>query len=211
MRTTKPVATIAFNTPDFLELKLNELLKAGRISFWAFMCHEPEDDEAGKKRHAHLYVEPARMLQTDDLRKELREFDPSMPDKPLGTLTWGTSKFDPWYMYALHDRRYLASKGQSRRIQYRHEQFRTSDPDDLLAKSRSIDLLSLSPYADMIDAMENGASWPEYFARGTVPLPQVKLFETAWNLLATQHTYRSGRAGHADPPAVDPATGELLE
>ena len=45
MRTTKPIATISFNTPDFLKLKLNELLKAGRLSFWAFIVHKPEDDD----------------------------------------------------------------------------------------------------------------------------------------------------------------------
>ena len=106
VRTTKPIATIAFNTPSFLEVKLNELLKAGRISFWAFIQHKPEDDEAGRKYHSHVFVEPSKMLQTDDLRAELREFDPEHPDKPLGTITRNTSKFDPWYLYALHDKRY---------------------------------------------------------------------------------------------------------
>lgn len=216
MRTTKPIATIAFNTPSFLEVKLNELLKAGRISFWAFIQHKPEDDEGGRKHHCHVFVEPSKMLQTDDLRAELREFDPEHPDKPLGTITWNSSKFDPWYLYALHDKRYLASKGQSRRFHYRHEDIKSSDPDDLLYRARSIDMVSLSPYADMEDAQKAGVTWAEYFSRGTVPLPQVALFERAWGLLAQVRTDRADREGHPNdvevvPLSINPDTGEIVE
>lgn len=216
MRTTKPISTIAFNTPSFLEVKLNELLKSGRISFWAFIQHKPEDDEGGRKYHCHVFVEPSKMLQTDDLRAELREFDPEHPDKPLGTITWNSSKFDPWYLYALHDKRYLASKGQSRRFHYRHEDINTSDPDDLLYRARCIDMVSLSPYADMEDAQKAGVTWAEYFSRGTVPLPQVALFERAWGLLSQVRTDRADREGHPNDVEVvqltiNPDTGEVVD
>lgn len=148
------------------------------------------------------------MLQTDDLKAELKEFDPEHPDKPRGCISFNSSKFDPWYLYALHDKRYLASKGQSRRFHYTHDDIVTSDDDDLLFKARSIDMVSLSPYADMEDAQRQGFTWAEYFARGTVPLPQVALFERAWNLLIQVRTERADREGH--PMDVDPATGELL-
>lgn len=210
MRTTKPVSTIAFNTPAYLELKLDELLKAGRVSFWAFIIHKPEDDEGGKKEHCHLYIEPAKMLQTDDIRAELREYDPEHPDKPRGCISFNVSRFDPWYLYALHDSRFLASKGQSRRFHYTHEEIHTSDPDDLLCKARSIDLVGLSPYADMEDAQRQGITWPEYFSRGTIPLPQVALFERAWNLLYQVKTDRARREGHP-MEEVDPDTGEVTE
>lgn len=208
MKTTKPIATISFNTPAFLELKLNELLRAGKISFWAFVPHKPEDDEAGKKEHSHLYVEPSKMMQTDDLKAELKEYDPEHPDKPRGCLTFKSSKFDPWYLYGLHDKRYLASKSQSRRFHYQYDDFITCDPDELLCKVRSIDLVSLSPYADMEEAQRQGFTWAEYFSRGTVPLPQVALFERAWNLLLQVKTERADRQGH--PMDIDPNTGEVL-
>lgn len=208
MKTTKPIATISFNTPAFLELKLNELLRAGKISFWAFVPHKPEDDEAGKKEHSHLYVEPSKMMQTDDLKSELKEYDPDHPDKPRGCLTFKSSKFDPWYLYGLHDKRYLASKSQSRKFHYQYEDFITCDPDELLCKVRSIDLVSLSPYADMEEAQRQGFTWAEYFSRGTVPLPQVALFERAWNLLLQVKTERADRQGH--PMDIDPNTGEVL-
>lgn len=209
MRTTKPIATISFNSTEYLATKLNELLKAGRISFWAFMPHKPEDDEAGEKPHSHVYVEPSKMLQTDDLRSELWEYDPTHPDKPLGCLKWGSSKFADWYLYALHDKRYLASKGQSRKFHYTHEEFRSSDPDDLLCLARSIDLLSLSPYEDMINAQQNGITWDEYFYRGTVPINLVRSYQEAWFTLLSTTTNRNGRTTHS--PKVDELTGEVIE
>lgn len=197
MRTTKPISTISFNTQGYLVLKLNELSKAGRISFWAFIEHEPEDDEGGKKKHFHVYIEPSKMLQTDELRTELIEPDPTHPEgKPRGVLTFTSSKFDPWYMYALHDKRYLASKGQSRVHHYTHDQIICSDSDDLYCKAKSIDMLSLSPYFDMQEAMSLGLTFQEYFSRGTVPLAQVRQFEFAWNLLLCGHTDRGDRDGH---------------
>lgn len=213
MRTTKPISTISFNSEDFLKLKLNELQRAGRISFWAYVMHQPEDDEGGKKVHAHVFVEPSKMLQTDDLKLELMEYDPQCPTKPLGCISWHSSKFDPWYMYAIHDRRYLASKGQSRRYQYRADNVVSSDDDELVFRTKSIDLLALSPYEDMIDAQRQGLTWPEYFQRGTVPLPQVKLFAEAWNLLLCRGTDRgSDGSTHPDEAySVNPDTGELIE
>jgi hypothetical protein len=187
---------------------LNELLNAGRLSFWAFIVHKPEDDEGGKKQHCHVFVEPSKMLQTDDLKAELKEFDPELPEKPRGCISWNSSQFGPWYLYALHDKRYLASKGQSRRFHYEHKDIFTSDDDDLQFKARSIDLVSLSPYADMEDAQRQGFTWVEYFRRGTVPLPQVALFERAWNLLLQAKTDRADRECH--PMDIDPSTGEVL-
>lgn len=208
MRTTKPVSTISFNTPGFLKLKLNELLKAGRLSFWAYIVHKPEDDEGGKKQHIHVYIEPSKMLQTDDIKAEFKEYDPLRPEKPLGCISFSSSKFAPWYLYALHDKRYLASKGQSRRFHYVHDNIVTSDEDDLTYKVGSIDMLSLSPYADMEDAQKQGLTWPEYFSRGNVPISLIAQFKNAWDTILQVRTYRADREGH--PMDVDPETGELL-
>lgn len=211
MRTTKPISTISFNTTAYLTLKLEEFRRAGRISFWALILHKPEDDEGGKKPHHHVYVEPSKMLQTDDLKADLRELDPQRPDKPLGCLTFTFSKFGDWYMYALHDPRYLASKGQERKFHYQHDDIASSDEDDLLCKARMIDMLSLSPYADMQDAIRHGLSWDQYFARGRVPIPQIRQFQEAWSSL-TRHvnggskTERNGREGH-----LNELTGEWVE
>lgn len=214
MRTSKPIATISFNTPSFLEQKLSELTKAGRLSFWAFIAHEPEDDEAGNKPHCHLYIEPSKMIQTDELRGEFKEFDPTNP-KPLGCISFRSSKFDDWYMYGLHDEKYLAAKGQSRRYHYRHDDFHASDEDDLLFKSRCIDLTALTPYADMQEAQRQGLSWAEYFMRGRIPIQQIAHFSRAWDMLIAAHTFRGDYIPHPDeayPNAViDAETGAVIE
>lgn len=195
MRTTKPISTISFNTSAFLRLKLNELTSAGILSFWAFVEHQPEDDEGGRKVHHHLYVEPSKMLQTDEIRHELLEPDPDN-EKPRGCLTWNSSKFADWYLYSKHDSSYLASKGQSRKYEYRHEAFYTSDSDDLLFKVKSIDITHLTPFQAMREAQDIGLTFAEYFSMGKVPLPQVKLFESAWNLLASGDVYRNTKPNH---------------
>lgn len=69
-------------------------------------------------------------------------------------------------------------------------------------------MISLSPYADMEDAQRQGLSFAEYFRRGTVPLPQVVLFERAWNLMLQAYTDRADREGH--PMDVNTDTGEVL-
>jgi hypothetical protein len=157
------------------------------------------------------------MLQTDDLKAELKEFDPTNPSKPLGCISFNSSKFDPWYLYGLHDKRYLASKGQSRRYHYRHDEIVSSDDDDLTFKARSIDMVALSPYSDMEDAQKQGLTFSEYFARGTIPLPQLSLFEKAWQFLLANRTERGSSEGHPNDVEdddvseieVDPITGEL--
>lgn len=197
VRTTKPISTISFNTPDYLAIKLSELTQAKILSFWAFIPHLPEDDEGGKKEHIHVYIEPSKMVQTDDIRHELRQPDPNQPDMLLGCLPFKSSNFGNWYLYGLHDPAYLASKGQSRKYHYKHEQIITNDPDNLTFNARSIDMLSISPYQALLDAQSQGLTFSDFFARGTVPLPQLALFERAWNLLAFNITQRNGHENHA--------------
>ena len=209
MKTTKPISTISFNSPGYLVTKLDELIASKIITFYAFIPHKPEDDEGGNKPHNHLYILPSKMIQTDDIRFELREFNPENPSKPFGVLPFRSSRFDSWYLYGLHDKRYLASKGESRRYHYEHSEFITSDDDELLCLSREIDLLSLSPYADMVDAIDNGLTWHQYFSRGTVPIPQVANFERAWNLLFDNRLDRGTHEPHPSSLDVDEETGEL--
>lgn len=196
MKTSKPISTISFNSVQFLKLKLEYLRTAKRISWWCFIVHHPEDDEGGKKEHIHLYIEPSKMLQTDDLKLEFLEPDLEKPNKPKSVLSFHSSKFSHWYLYALHDRHYLASKGQSRRFSYKHDDFHTCDSDDLLCRARSIDHLELSPYAQLIDALEAGLTWVEFLKRGTVPVNHLFQFKDVWRALEDDRTYRNGRKGH---------------
>lgn len=207
MKTSRAISTISFNSVGFLKLKLNELVRAKKISFWFFVPHKAEDDEGGKKDHNHLYIFPSKMLFTDDLKEEFKEYDPKHPEKPLGCISFKFSKFEDAYLYFIHDKRYLAMKGQSRKFHYTHDDCISSDDDDLLAQVRSIDMLSLSPYADIQNAQQQGITFAEYFRRGTIPLQQVMLYQRAWDLLSSNSTYRNGNENH--PMDVDEETGEV--
>lgn len=206
MKTSRTISTISFNSEQFLRDRLDDLKKNTIISFWAYIHHKPEDDEGGLKDHFHLFIEPSKMVQTDSLRDEFNEFDPDKPDKPKSVIGFRFSRFDGWYLYALHDKSYLASKGQSRKYHYQHDEIVSSDFDDLLFRARSIDLLSLSRYSEMKDAIDHGLSMYEYFARGTVPMQQTKSFVQAWGLLLEAKTVRSKNSVH-----VDADTGEVLD
>lgn len=200
MKTTKPISTISYNSPQYLELILNDLVKAKILTCWHFIEHEPEDDEAGNKKHIHLYVVPAKLLQTDDLTDKFLEFDVNNPTKPKKCIAWRNSKrFGDWYLYAIHDPAYLASKGQSRRYRYKPESMKTSDEDELTFSVREIDLTDTSPYQAIIDAQRQGLTFSDFFARGTIPIQQIRNWQTAWELTLSAYTNRNGRAGHDDP------------
>lgn len=196
MRTTKAIATISFNTGEYLKLKLDELKKAKIISVWHFIEHLPEDDEAAKKHHIHLYMEPAKLVQTEDLEQYFLEFDPAKPDKPRRCLPFRSSKFADWYLYALHDTAYLIAKGQTRRYKYEHNDILTSDADELYRASKMIDKRTLTPWQGLIDAVGDGLTFAEYFIRSGMPIQQVNAFEKAWTLLIRTATYRAGRETH---------------
>ena len=201
MKTSKPVSTISYNTPRFLLGQLDGLLQSGKISFYAFIVHKgEEDDEAGtQKDHIHLYVEPARNLQTDDLTRELLEIDPNKPAKPLKCLPWQNSKrWGDWYLYALHDKRYLASKSQARQFHYTDEHFFTSDIDYFTYKCRNIDYMQLDIYSDMLDFIEQNQSIGTYVKCRNIPISQLAFIERAWKFMAADIVERNGRQNPVD-------------
>lgn len=179
MNTSKPISTISYNSESFLVGRLNEYSKL--LSFWAAIRHTGEDDEGGAKDHWHVYAEPAKRFQTDSL--DFSEPDPLHPDKPLCCISWRSSKFADWYLYVLHDQQYLSQKGLLRKYHYKPEDFLTSDKDDLNYLAKSIDRLSVSPYMDMLQAIENHYTWQEYMRRGCVPIQLVRQYKYAWDAL----------------------------
>ena len=201
MRTTKPIATISFNSASYLKLKLDELKKARIISVYHFIEHLPEDDEAGKKQHIHLYIEPAKLVQTEELNEHFLEFDLAFPDKPKRCLPFRISKFGDWYLYALHDTAYLIAKGQTRRYKYEHKDIVTSDEDDLYRASKMIDKRALTPWLGLCEAVDDGLTFAEYFVQSGMPIQQISAFERAYMLLLNNGTYRADRETHS--PRVD--------
>lgn len=196
MKTTKPISTISYNSEAFLISKLKELQKAKKIQFWAFIQHIAEEDE--KKAHKHLYIEPAKSIQTEDLREYMQEIDETNISKPLGCISFNSSKFDDWFLYVLHDEKYLASKGQSRKYHYKAIDIISSDEDDLEYHINEIDLSKYTPYQPIVEAQKEGITFDTFVSRGRVPIQYIRQYREAWYILLHESTYRNGRENHEE-------------
>lgn len=198
MRTTKPVSTISYNTIPFLELKLEELRKSKIISFWSFIYHKAEVDE--KKDHIHLYFEPSKMLQTDDILEHLCQITGKFLDngrpEVLCCMNMRSSKFDDWYLYSVHDEAYLLTKGQSRQHHYQFDDFHASNVDELNFKVCEIDYTATNSMKQILEAQKLGLSLRDFIVRGAFPISQIMQVEKAWNLLMYGSTYRNDRDTH---------------
>jgi len=196
VKTTLPFSTISYNSAPFLELKLNEHLKAHNISFWAYITHQPEEDE--HKEHHHVWIIPAKGTFTDSLMDDFKEPDPDNP-KPRGCLPCQSSKnFADWYLYAIHDENYLLIKGQTRKYHYRYDAIKTSDEDYLRELYKSIDITKLTPYESIKQAVGNGLTFDEFVAQGQVPIPQFYQWKQAFDAVGRGMfiTNRNGSPNH---------------
>lgn len=201
MRTTGPISTISFNTKEFLKSVLDELVKNGVLSFYAFIVHKPEDDEAGSDFHIHLYMEPSKIVQTDDFKKLFAEFDPEHPNLPRTCIKVLSSKFGDWCLYSLHNKAYLKAKHQSRQFTYGYSEIITSDERSLKFLFESINIIDLLPYEDMRQYIENGLTWKDYFNTGCVPITNVRNFQAAWQ--AVEQSVMEERANKNNPSGLD--------
>ena len=199
MITRKAISTISYNSDSFLNAKLHDLIRQRYIDFYVYITHLPEDDEL--KEHKHLYIEPAKTIDTFWLQEQLREPDLANPDMPpLGIIKCVPSKFADWYMYALHDVDYLASKMETRKYHYETEELISSDVDTLREFIHTSDMsiwLKFRKFRDMVFA---GVTFRELVKNGFVPIQQIKQYEYAYNIFTNRvvpnSTFRAGGTKH---------------
>lgn len=196
MKTTKPLSTISYNTKPFLVSVLERLTKNEMISFWVIITHKPEEDE--NKEHTHVYLEPAKAIDTTWLRKQFNEDDKEHPSSPLGVMPIAKSKFADWYWYGLHDKAYLASKNQSRKYHYSHDDMLTSDVECLAEMVRQ----NPNPKGELLKVMElvmQGFTSLQIAVQMNVPTRNLRYFMDGVEMLK-QHlrdlTDRNGLLGH---------------
>lgn len=213
MRTSKPFSTISYNSDKYITLKLNNLVNSGIISFWCAIRHRPETDE--KKSHLHVYINPSCMFQTDDLKSYLAEIDPEHPNQPLTCISARPSKtFDDWVLYALHDKRYLASKGLSRQYYYNRDALFASSTNELDCLFNEVDMCKYTVYQTLLDFKQEGKSFEQLLLTGQVPIQQIRNYAFAWTLLDSVACIRQ-EPTHTpiDVPQnqlVDVETGEIV-
>lgn len=177
MNTSKPIATITWNTIPFLRMKLDDLIKSKIISFWAFAPHkgeESEDDEGGKKKdHIHLYLEPTKRIQTVDLVEHFIELD-STNKKPIKPLDFRPSKWSDWYLYGYHDKEYLLSKGKTRQYYYTPDIFQYSDENEAHYRIAQVNKGDLGIIGRMREAIKSGLDWDFMVSNGLIPINQLR-------------------------------------
>lgn len=200
METNLPISTISYNTLPFLNSTLQELVNTEKIEWYNIAPHKGEPDEQNDdhKDHAHVLIYPHKKIDTVQLRKLFVEHDPTN-EKPLGCLPFKKSKtFADWYLYALHDPVYLATKGQSRTYTYTKEDIITSDADYLEYQIREMKPSEYNRYIELKQYQDKGYSFPEFIMAKNIPVSQVYGYREVWYMLEKYEYYtnRNGRPTH---------------
>ena len=212
MRTSLPVSTISYNTTEFLKQALDAMLQQGEISFWVFIHHK---GESGDKDHCHVYCEPSRLRTQDDWKKQyFLEFDPEHPTKPLSVTVWRKSNWKDWYLYGLHNKLYLMTKGERKQYEYSREDFVCSDDDVFTEYIADCDVpVGDSTFLAVKACVESGFTWAEAVASGIIPTKnlsgarEVFAVLTSADLQNNYHVDDDGYMVSCDPCDVAEAEG----
>lgn len=198
---------ISYNSQDFLIDKLNELVKEGFVQFWAFIHHQAEQDE--KKAHKHLYIIPQKMLDTQRIEKALQEIDINdLTAKPLGAIFPQSSKFDDWYLYGLHDKKYLALKGQKREFSYNDKAFVVSCQDTFQELKNLIDYSAINRMNVIFEKAENGESLASIIKTSNIPLQLIGQVKQLYYIINEPiDIYRNSRLTHSPKAEQDEKKG----
>ena len=197
MQTSKKISNITYNTPLWLQHKLNDLKEAGYIEFWAFFDHKPEmekDNLANKKRHIHFFIKPNKRIDTMKLSRELWQYEigSNKPLKP--TDDWHiVNSWPDWWLYGLHDPEYLRHKGLEREFHYQYSDCYCSDLETLERMVSFIDLSEVYRKEIIYQAADAGLSFKQAMARGVFgEKPQA--FAALYSALLNDHYHELAEA-----------------
>lgn len=172
MRTSKPISTISYNSENFLREKIEYWKKVGWIEFGMWILHNPEADE--KKAHYHVFLKPAKLIQTTDLEDDSQEIDPHNPDKPFKMISFRVSKESDWILYGIHDKAYLMEKGLEREHHYDISDIQSTCEDTLkdIISHMSDERKGRLEYR-IIDCCNKGMTWMQIVNSGLIPIRQM--------------------------------------
>ena len=172
MRTSKPISTISYNSENFLKEKIEYWKSRGIIEFGMWIRHEPEGEE--KKAHYHVFLKPAKLIQTMDLELDSQEIDPLNPDKPFKMISFRVSKESDWVLYGIHDPSYLLEKGLTREFCYDISDISSTCDDTLkdILSHLSDERKGRLEYR-IIDCVNKGMTWGQIVNSGLIPIRQM--------------------------------------
>lgn len=189
MKTIKPISTVSWNTEEFLNKILNNLVANHTVLFWFYVKHFAESDE--KKEHIHLYIEPDIRIDTNDLRSQFEEIPSkdSVCKDIIRPLPFTVSKFDTAYLYFTHNKLYLDSHGFSKQF-YNYHDVVTSDEYLLHEKIALIDYYKIEGgRANQVkQAILSGVSFEEMCDSGMIPIQQIKQYQLFYTMLVSKYS-----------------------
>lgn len=201
MNTSRTISTISYNSKEFLDYVLKDLIRTHIISDYMYVYHYKEEDES--KDHIHLYLKPNKKLDTMSLQDRFKEVDP-FKDKPLGCIDFRTSKSEDWIPYVLHDAGYLRFKHESRKYHYSKDDMVVNDQDNF--DQLYLEAFRCSKWSDKVRQLEKLLD-PDLSAKDLIDNGTFDFMQTS-QLLAYERlkdrTYRAGRSGHEDNEYCDP-------
>lgn len=183
MNTIRTISNISYNSPDHLRHVLTSLAKRGVIDWAYWIFHKADCDEL--KDHAHLVLKPAKRIDTAQLKSLFDELDPQNPHRPLSvTSKWNPcNSLDDWLLYAVHDTKYLQSKGQERNFHYTFDDIEATDLDALRSDWNSIDRRKFDRLNALYNAVQQSVPFHTLIMTGVIPIAQSVPFERLYNSL----------------------------
>lgn len=102
-------------------------------------------------------------------------------------MEWQLSKFDDWYLYVLHDERYLSLKGQSRNFHYLPSDIWVSDIDELDSRVSQIDYSQFVGVDRIIDSALADMPLSQAIQEGIIPVSQLSKFVNLFRAIKADH------------------------
>lgn len=200
MKTSKWISTISYNTDKYLAYVCNKLIEERYIYFWCYIEHYPEADE--RKKHKHLLMFPNGRIDSDSIAARFDEYVDG-EEAPRRVMPFRTSKFDDAYLYMIHEKRYLLSKGLTKKYYYDRENIICSEIDYLTEMVHCIDMSRYKRLDFLIEAVDNDISFQYLLASGRIPVPQIRAYKEAYEILCYKSAEKSDRAYHNNIEVID--------
>lgn len=218
MNTISTISSISWNTVPFFESTIARLHSSGVIDWCHWIYHQPEEDE--KKGHIHFVLQPSRRIDTSSLEKEfvepvctpaearklVKEYlarGESLPNDvvlPRGVNPFRkTGSMKDWFLYAMHDVKYLLGKGQSRQHHYSRADIQSTHDsfvDELLQEC--VDPLG-QILTRVVEMRDKGYTLGSILATGLVPANLAMMAKIVYE---DAETNRNGRSGHDEQPIL---------
>lgn len=230
MRTSCPLTALSYLPADVLNARLNYLTAHNKIDFWGYIQHKGEVITLGvlstpitdnflpvpvsgvprDKDHIHLYFQPSKLIDTNDLSDlsyGLDMIDPSGNPIPLKTTGYRKCRsFEDWYLYNLHYEPYLKTKLEVKEFHYAPTDFVWSDLsvagmmiDEALSKSNFAKTMRVRSFLD------NGGTVEDLAYEGAISPGEAFAYKNFGTLF---HSGQWRAGAHIQQVNVD--TGEVI-